>query len=344
VTGILPEALAGHFFGVGSLGEVDHDSPMQYMKKLALPYSFQLPAFREEDMIRQFGAIVEGYEEEGEFVLDIDIDTYRDITSEDEPLLPSGAYMPSLYSMMDGTQYPYFKTQQTAPATMCFSIRGSDGKQLFNRSMFHFFVRLMSRIALGQLRHLKEHCETIILCQDDPSLGFVRDMIETDRASGVFLDQIIEKTDAIYPSGVVPAFHYCGDWRELRKDDWFLLWDSLPKLAHIDVLRYPPDIDEEQTERMNGFMKRGGGLALGLLPNVDEGYTRSVLETLRVNLATTLDKMVKTGIDIDLVERNTMLSTQCGLSGASVSLTREIHEQSAYFRSEFTDILERLTR
>ncbi len=317
---------------------------MQYMKKLVLPYAFQLPAFREEDMIRQFGAIVEGYEEEGAYVLDVDINTYRDITNEDEPLAPDDICMPSLYSLMNGTQYRYFKTQQTAPATMCFSIRGSDGKQLLNRSMFHFFVRLMSRIALGQLRHLEKSCTTIILCQDDPSLGFVRNMIETGQASDVSLEQVFGKTDTIYPSGVVPAFHYCGDWRELRKDDWFLLWNSSPKLAHIDVLRYPPDIDEEQAEKVNDFMKRGGGLALGLLPNVDEGYTCSVLETLRVSLATTLGKMIRSGIDIDLVERNTMLSTQCGLSGASVSLTREIHEQSAYFRSEFTDVLERLTR
>ena len=317
---------------------------MKYMKKLGLPYSFQLPAFREEDMIRQFGAIVEGYEEVGEFILDVDINTYRDITNEVEPLLPSSVSMPSLYSMMDGTEYLYFKTQQTAPATMCFSIRGSDGKQLLNRSMFHFFVRLMSRVALGQLKHLERHCRTIILCQDDPSLGFVRDMIEAGRATDLSLDQVVEKTDTIYPSGVVPAFHFCGDWRELKKDDWYLLWDSSPKLAHIDVLRYPSDIDEEQTERMNCFMKRGGGLALGLLPNVDDGYTRPVLETLRKNLATTLNKMVRSGIDIDLMKRNTMLSTQCGLSGASVSLTREIHAQSGFFRSEFTDILERLAR
>lgn len=340
----MPEVLAGHFFGVGSLGEADHDLPMQYMKRIALPYSFGITAFREEDMIRQFGAVVNSYEEMGDFVLDVDIHTYREITSEDGPLLPDESYMHSLYSMMNGTKYRYFKTQQTAPATMCFSIRGSDGKQLLNRSMFHFFARLMSRIALGQVKHLEKYCESIILCQDDPGLGFVRDMIETGQINDISLEQIVEKTEAIYPSRVIPAFHYCDDWRELRLDDWYLLWDSIPKLAHIDVVRYPPDTSSEQAERMNKFMKSGGGLALGLLPNVDEGYSRSVLETLEINLAETLNKMVSSGVDLDLIRRNTMLSTQCGLSGASISLTREIHEQSYHFKSKFTDVLERIAR
>ena len=341
---LLPEQLAGQFFGVGSLGETDHISPLLYMKKLAIPYSFQITALREEDMIRQFGAVVEGYEEEGDFVLDSSIHTYRDVTGEDEPILPDEKHMHSLYSLMDGTVYPYFKTQQTAPATMCFSIRGSDGKQLLNRSMFYFFERLMSRIALGQLKHLEKFCSVIILCQDDPGLGFVRNMIVKGQVTDISLEQIVQRTDAIYPIGVIPAYHYCDDWRELKMEDWYILWDSVPKLAHIDVVRYPPDITSEQAEKMNKFMKRGGGLALGVLPNIDDAYSSPVLETLDQNLNSTLTKLIHNGVDIDLIRRNTMISTQCGLSGASVHLTREIHEQSINFKKRFLDIVERINR
>ncbi len=341
---LLPEELVGQFFGVGSLGETDHNSPLLYMKKLALPYSFQITALREEDMIRQFGSVIENYEEEGDFVLESDIHTYREITSEDESILPDEAHMHSLYSLMDGTRYTYFKTQQTAPATMCFSIRGSDGKQLLNRSMFHFFERLMSRIALGQIRHLSEHCDTIILCQDDPGLGFVRNMIETGQVKDISIEQIVKMTDDIYPPGAIPAYHYCDDWRELKKDDWYILWDSKPKLAHIDVVRYPPDITAEQAERVNGFMKKGGGLAIGVLPNVDDAYSSSVLDTLEKNMTSTLTKMINSGIDANLMKRNTMISTQCGLSGASIRLTREIHEQSTHFKSMFQRIIDRLAQ
>jgi hypothetical protein len=341
---LLPEELAGQFFGVGSLGEKNHNSPLSYIKKLALPYAFQITALREEDMIRQFGSILNGYEEEGDFVLDSDIHLYREITGDEESILPDEAHMHSLYSLMDGTVYPFFKTQQTAPATMCFSIRGSDGKQLLNRSMFHFFQRLMSRIALGQMTHLKRFCKTIILCQDDPGLGFVSKMIETGQVTDISLEHIVEQTDNIYPAGAIPAYHYCDDWRELKRGDWYILWDSLPKLVHIDVVRYPPNITLEQAEKINEFMKNGGGLALGALPNIDDGYSRSVLDTLDQNLTSTLSIMITGGIDISLIRRNTMVSTQCGLSGASVSLTEEIHNQSIHFKSMFLDILERISR
>ena len=341
---LVPDELVGQFFGVGSLGEKDYTSPLLYMKKLALPYSFQITALREEDMIRQFGSVIDNYEEEDDFVLESDIHTYREITSEDDPILPDEAHMHSLYSLMDGTRYPYFKTQQTAPATMCFSIRGLDGKQLLNRSMFHFFERLMSRIALGQMKHLERYCDTIILCQDDPGLGFVRAMIEKEQVTDISMEHIVKITDSIYPAGAVPAYHYCDDWRELKKEDWYILWESKPKLAHIDVVRYPPDITAEQSEKMNDFMKKGGGLAIGVLPNVDDSYSSPVLDTLEKNLTSTLTKMINCGIDIDLVKRNTMVSTQCGLSGASVQLTREIHEQSKHFKSMFHDIIERVVR
>ncbi len=334
---MLPEQLVGQFFGVGSLGELDFTIPKEYIKKIELPYVYQLTASRDEDMIRQFAVLVDEFEEEGDFILDVDIHTYREITSEDDALLPEENNLRALYSLMDGTKYPFFKTQQTAPSTMCFSIRDSDGKQLVNRSMFHFFERLMSRIAQGQFEHLRKHCKTIIFCQDDPGLGFVKNMIENGQVTDLTLEQIIEKTDGIFPEGVIPAFHFCDDWRSLKKDSWYPLWESQPKLAHIDVARYPPEVDSEQAEKMNRFLKNGGGLALGVLPNVDDGFTQPILDTLHSNLESVFQAFAKSGVDLELVERNSMVSTQCGLSGASPKLTREIHEVSGEFCSIFKE-------
>jgi hypothetical protein len=337
---LLPEHLAGHFFGVGSLGETDASIPKEYISKLKLPYVYQLTASRDEDMIRQFAAVIDEYEEEGDFILDVDIHTYREITSEDDALLPDEVNLSALYSLMDGTKYPIFKTQQTAPATMCFSIRDSDGNQLVNRSMFHFFERLMARIAQGQVNHLKDHCSAIIFCQDDPGLGFVKNMIETGKVTDLTMEQIIEKTDGIYPTNVIPAFHFCDDWRTLKSDDWYPLWESNPKLAHIDVVRYPPDLDSEQAEKINKFMKKGGGFALGALPNIDDGFSQPIFDTLRTNLKITFEAFVKSGIDLQLIRTNSMVSTQCGLSGASPKLTKEIHEASLEFPTIFQEQIE----
>jgi hypothetical protein len=313
---------------------------MEYIKKLKLPYVYQLTYSRDEDMIRQFAAIIDEFEEVSDFILDVDIHTYREITTEDEPLLPDKVNIGALYSLMDGTSYPFFKTQQTAPSTMCFSIRDSEGNQLVNRSMFHFFERLMTRIAQGQFDQLKDNCKTIIFCQDDPGLGFVKNMIESGKVTDIAFEQIIEKTDSIYPKGVIPAFHFCDDWRTLRQDDWYPLWESRPKLAHIDVVRYPPEVDLEQAEKMNKFMENGGGLALGVLPNVDDGFSEPVLDTLRTNLKRTFKAFTSSGVSLELVQRNSMISTQCGLSGASPKLTRDIHEVSREFSAIFHEHIE----
>ena len=333
----MPKQLVGHFFGVGSLGEPDSTVPKEYITRLTLPYVYQLTASREEDMIRQFAAIIEEFEQDGDFILDIDIHRYREITSDDEDILPAEVNLHALYSLIDGTHYPYLKTQQTAPATMCFSIRDSNGNQLVNRSMFHFFERLMARTAQGQYNYIKDHCDTIIFCQDDPGLGFVSSMIDSRKITDLTLRHIIERTDGIYPKGVIPSYHFCDDWRSLKKNDWYPLWESKPKLAHIDVVRYQPNIDSMQAEKINNFLKGGGGFALGVLPNVDDGFSQPILETLRTNLGVVIDAFDNSGVDLELVHQNSMISTQCGLSGASPKLTRDIHELSKEFPVIFHD-------
>ncbi|MHA3964773.1 MAG: hypothetical protein AM325_014680 [Candidatus Thorarchaeota archaeon SMTZ1-45] len=340
MTKLLPEDLVGHFFGVGSLGETDPSVPQEYIKALKLPYTYSITALPEEDMIRQFAVLVDEFEEEGTFTLDVDFNTYREITTNDEPLMLDKEHGHSFYLMMDGRSYPFLKTQQTAPATMCFSIRDSNGKQLLTLGMFHFFQRLMTRIAKGQVNHLQDSCKTIIFCQDDPGLGHVLSMISQGLNIGLSPREIIQKTDSIYPSSVIPAFHYCDDWRQLEFDGWYPLWDSKPKLTHIDVVRYPPEVNQDQVEKINSFLKRGGGFALGALPNVDDSYSRPIIETLQINLSQSMRLFSENGVDLDLVKRNTMVSTQCGLSGASPGLSRRIHNESSKFQEIFFLTLE----
>ncbi len=330
----------GHFFGVGSLGEPNPSVPLDYVKKLKLPYAYSIPARQEEDMIRQFAVLVEDFEHFGTFILDVDIHSYREMTGSDEPLMIDRTHGQSSYLMIDGFTYSFFKTQQTAPATMCYSIRDTSGKQHVTRNMFHFFQKLMRRIAKGQVEHFGRSCENLILCQDDPGLGHVFEAIKKEKVLGLTLDDIVQKTDDVYPDSVIPAYHYCDDWRQLVLDGWYPLWDSKPKLAHIDVIRYLPEVDEEQAERMNLFMKRGGGLALGALPNTDDSFSMPILETLQFNLAQSFRCLNDSGVDLELLKRNAMVSTQCGLSGASSELSKKIHEESSKFREIFLQTIE----
>ncbi len=337
---MLPKDLIGEFFGVGSIGEDNPQDPLQYIKELRVPYVFQVTSLSNEDMIRQFGYLVDGFEEDGDFILDIDIHDYREITTESSPLTPDMDHSHSLHLLVDGTSYNYFKTQQTAPNTMCYSTRGSDGKQHLTKAMFHLYSSLMTRIAQGQIDHLQAHCKNIIFCQDDPSLGLVIQKLNQDDCFDLSLAEILRSTERIYPSDTIPAYHYCDDWRELTINGKHLLWDADVKIAHIDLVSYPPEIDNEQAERLNKFIERGGALAVGVLPNVDDSYTTSVLSTLEHNLSQVTKTFQESGVSIDLLSENSMVSTQCGLSRASTKLTREIHKMSHEFSTIFKRIME----
>lgn len=328
---ILPRELVGSFLGVGSLGETNPKAPLSYVKPLRLPYAYELPSIREEDMIRRFAALVDGFEEKGDFIMDVDMHTYRDITDNDTPLLPDESHAHSLYLMTQNASYDFFKTQQTAPSTMCFSTRGVDGKQLVSKTMFHFYCALMSRAAKGQLEHLSQYAKNIILCQDDPALGFVARMLREGKAEDLTLKHIAQSTESVFPKKSIPAYHFCDDWRKLVQDEWHVLWDGPPKIIHIDLLSFMPDIDSNHAEKVNSFLEKGGTIALGVLPNVDSGFNKPVVQTLEQNLARALQSFHNSGVNMGLLNDRAMVSTQCGLSSASSSLCKEIHDKSKEF-------------
>ena len=93
------------------------------------------------------------------------------------------------------------------------------------------------------------------------------------------------------------------------------------------MVSYPPEIDRDQAELVNGFLQKGGAIALGVLPNTDSPYELPVLEVFRKHLANTLRLFGESGVDLALLEQNTMVSTQCGLSGASAGISKRIHTE-----------------
>ncbi len=322
---LLPSELVGHFLGVGSLVETKINEAMEYVLNLRLPYTYQTPSIQEEDMIRQFAALLDNFEKEGTFIFDVDRDTFGDMIQETDSLIPQRSHYHTLYDIIKKGPFRYLKTQLTAPASMCYSIRDSSGNQQLTPQMFRFFSSLMSRVSKGYVEHFKNSVETLMVCLDDPAMGFVIDLIDNGKAPGLVPKQVMGVTDQILPEEIVPIYHYCYDWRILKSEGIHLLWESKPKIAHLDMVAYPPDIDSEQAELVNNFVEAGGAIALGVLPNTDGPYDVGVLKVFEESLLRTLRLLQKSGVDLSLLQSNAMVSTQCGLSGASPEVSREIH-------------------
>ncbi len=338
VDSLVTDDIRGQFMGVGSLPDDDIHAQIRYIRRLRVPYWFQLPSHPEEDMIRQFAYLIPDYESEGPCILRLDPSTYRETVENTEPLLPDQQHARALHMLMESYYYDVFKTQQTAPATMMFSIRGIDGSDMVSEDMFVFFTTLMQRIAIGQVAHLQPHCKRILLCQDDPAIGLTVDIANKRQLRRLSLRRIMQTTDSIYPREVVPVYHYCDDWRCLRQDSWFALWQSQLKIVHMDLITYPPKIDQTQADALMDFLQRGGGLALGVLPRTDTMYHGAVLDELYTRLTTVFSAFLESGVDTALVAERSMISTQCGIPRISSLLAREIHESS----NQYPDVLERV--
>ncbi|MFW9955442.1 MAG: hypothetical protein ACFFD3_12885 [Candidatus Thorarchaeota archaeon] len=331
VDSIIPGRMVGHFLGVGSLVEDMRNEALEYITRLELPYAYQTPSKHEEDMIRQFGSLLHSFEDKGTFIYEINHDDFSEMIDNDTPLLPDERHFHSLYSIIEKGPFNCLKTQVTAPATMGYSIRDSKGNQYLTPQMFHFFLALAKRISTGYMQHFAGVVKNLFICLDDPALGFVVDLIETGKAPGLTPTHVMSATDNIIPKAVTPIYHYCYDWRTLNSNGRHLLWESRPKILHLDMISYPPRIDNEQAELANKFLATGGGIALGILPNTDSAYSDSVKDTIEINGEKTLSLLQSSGVDMELLEGQFMVSTQCGLSGASSQLSKQIHENDSIF-------------
>jgi hypothetical protein len=222
---------------------------------------------------------------------------------------------------------------------MAYNIRSPDGKKLVSGHLLPFFEALMTRIGKGVKQHLDNSADEIVLCLDDPSMAFILEDIRRGTLQEFGMKDLADSVDKTYHEDVIPAYHFCGDWRVAKLDQTYLLWDGIPKIIHIDMINYPPKISDQHAQKINHFLENGGALALGVIPNIDDGIKQSVLEDLRSNLQRSIDLFQRAGVDTDLLISECMISTQCGLSGASRSLTREIHQLS----EEYPAVLESIS-
>ena len=112
----IPQQIIGQFFGVGSIGETEYQTPLEYIASIAVPYAFQITSNHDEDMIRQIAYLINGFEDSGDFVLDLDLYTYQDIVQDKNSLLFDKAHSRATH---------LFETDQKFPIVHC-AVLGSE--------------------------------------------------------------------------------------------------------------------------------------------------------------------------------------------------------------------------
>ena len=305
--------------GIGSLPHKDPRKAMELVlsRMGEVPYWPQLPGLGfGENMYAQFSTMLPG----------VDVDTRRNkITVDLGDYDPEAFYTAvvtddvdhfahprenfhGLYALLDSTKGRRFaavKGQVTGPVSAGLQIMDRNGKAaLYDDAYGEIIRRNLNMQAKWQARKLREVSDRPIIFLDEPSLT----LIGTPFAS-VSQRQVVEWTDEVLEGvDAIKGLHCCGN------TDWPLVLSTSIELLSFDAYNYAHTVSLFPRE-VSAFLERGGAIAWGLIPNMEDQIAKETVGTLLQRFEGYMDMLYRKGMDLDLLLERSLITPQCGLGG-----------------------------
>ncbi len=162
-----------------------------------------------------------------------------------------------------------------------------------------------------------------IIFVDEPSLALIG-------ASVVALnrDEVVRDLEEVFSAlQGLKGTHCCGN------TDWSLLLKTSVDVISFDAYSYAENL-ALFADNVKTFLERGGALAWGIVPTVEEQIAAETEESLVARFDAAVGLLVKKGIDRDLLYERALITPACGLGTVSpgaaeraFALTRGISER-----------------
>ncbi len=319
----LPRALAT---GVGSLPYRDAQQALQtVLRELpAIPFWPQLPKrdFR-ENMYVQFSEDLPGVKVDlaHEFIgvqrdeeNQAQIEAFYECYLHNDPKLFAvrEEYAAGLYGMSRERaavrSAELIKGQITGPISFGLKVTDQNLRPiLYDDGLRDVLVKLLARKAQWQEDFLKSLGTTIIFV-DEPSLALIgASVVSLNR------EEVIRDLEEVFSAlRGLKATHCCAN------TDWSLLLETSVDVISFDAINYAQNL-ALYADEVKRFLRRGGALAWGIVPTIEEDILQATEDGLVAKLDEAMNMLVRKGIERELVYERSLISPACGLGTVSES-------------------------
>jgi methionine synthase II (cobalamin-independent) len=327
--------------GVGSMPHLETRDALRVMFQNfpTLPYWPQLPKrdFR-ENMYAQFSAALPGAQidlvherldliKDDTLMAQIEAFYARYLADDPDLFALAPEYAAGLYALRDQraelTHARWIKGQVTGPISFGLKVVDQTMKpMLYDDTLRDVLVKHVTRHAQWQEKFLGA-LGTPIVFVDEPSLALIG-------ASVVALNRedVIRDLEEIFSSlHCITGTHCCGN------TDWAMLLQTSVNIISFDAYNYAENL-ALFADDVKRFLDRGGALAWGIVPTVEEQIASETPESLVARLDAAINLLVKKGIDRDLLFARALITPACGLGPVSpeaaeraFALARQVSEQ-----------------
>lgn len=225
----------------------------------------------------------------------------------------------------------FIKCQVTGPFTFAASIKDEKAVALLHDTVFmQVILKALLMKALWQIRLFKKFGKEIIVFFDEPYLGCFGSALTPINREDV-IKGLSELTANIKSENVSLGVHCCGN------TDWSIFTD----IDTLDIISFDAfDFQEKfllYADHLKGFFKRGGRVCWGIVPT-REFSGKETTDSLLPKLKEGIERLVKKGLDRELLLENLLLSPSCGLATLAPLNSEKILKLLAELCAEFKNL------
>jgi methionine synthase II (cobalamin-independent) len=195
------------------------------------------------------------------------------------------------------------KGQVTGPISFGLTATTGDKQPiLYDEVLSDAAARLLRLKAAWQERELSQICKNTIIFVDEPAMssyGSAFFSLPQPRVVAL-LEEVLGGIDGI--KGV----HCCGN------TDWSLILNTSTDIVSFDTYSYAESLSLYPAE-VKQLLDRGGAIAWGIVPNVEDSMCHETVASLRDRLEEAMAPFTRKGIAVQQLVEHSLLTPSCGL-------------------------------
>ena len=207
------------------------------------------------------------------------------------------------------------KGQVTGPISWGLSITDGTHYAVYDDSLAEAMARHLRLKASWQENALRQLSPNVVLFVDEPyltSLGSAFVSLPSEKVVALLAETL---------GGIagIRGLHCCGN------TDWPLLLDLPIHILSFDAYNYASALST-YPEQVQSFLKRGGAVAWGIVPNDEEALSRETVASLKDRLEEAMAPYARSGTPFKRLLGQALLTPSCGLASLSTEATEHCLE------------------
>ena len=216
----------------------------------------------------------------------------------------------------------YVKGQIVGPLTASLELKDQQGRPAYYQGdLRDMIVRTLALNARCQAAALSGFGCTPIIFVDDPAIRAYGSRLHLALGREMIIEDLNVIMSAVQSEKALAGIHSC------EAVDWSLLMESQVQIISLDAYRFGNSLIPYAVQ-LRQFLERGGVIAWGIVPTLDDPFGESV-ESLHHRLNALWNEIFSKGPDRELVLRKSMITPACGTGLLTENRARRIYRLTA---------------